>query len=493
VTKALQYTSLDHAVMKAQRDAREARAAVMRAAQDDPVLFAAAVMRDEKTGRGIHLAPMHEEWHDLIDRHDRLVIWSHVEGGKTAQIAVCRTLYELGRNPDMRGVVVSNASEQAKKIVRPISQYLRKSAELREVFPRLRPSEPWTQTSITVERGSGNPKDPSVQALGVHGNVMGARIDWLILDDVLDFENTRTAAGRKDLIDWFENTLFGRLTEHAKVVVIGNAYHPEDLLHHLAAKPRFVSRRYPVVLPDGTPRWPEKWSLQRIEQARQDWVPAEFARQLMCVSRSDESSRFKREWVDRCLKRGEGREMAFGLEAVPPGCRTITGVDLAVQQKDSADLTVLFSIVVHPDETREVLWVDAGRWTAPEILSRVADHHRRYHSLVMVENNAAQEYLLQFARAGTAIPVRGFTTGRTKAHPEFGVEGLAAEMHNGKWIIPNKGGRMEREVGAWVGEMLHYDPSAHTGDRLMASWFAREGARLGSLKVEQGRLDLTRR
>jgi hypothetical protein len=26
-------------------------------------------------------------------------------------------------------------------------------------------------------------------------------------------------------------------------------------------------------------------------------------------------------------------------------------------------------------------------------------------------------------------------------------------------------------------EMLFYSPEAHTGDRLMASWFAREGAR----------------
>jgi hypothetical protein len=28
-----------------------------------------------------------------------------------------------------------------------------------------------------------------------------------------------------------------------------------------------------------------------------------------------------------------------------------------------------------------------------------------------------------------------------------------------------------------VKEVLYYDPKEHTGDRLMASWFAREGAR----------------
>jgi hypothetical protein len=65
---------------------------------------------------------------------------------------------------------------------------------------------------------------------------------------------------------------------------------------------------------------------------------------------------------------------------------------------------------------------------------------------MVVENNAAQDYIVQFARHSTAIPVFPFTTGRNKAHPEFGIEGLAVEMSNTKWLIPSKGG-LEREVG----------------------------------------------
>ena len=36
---------------------------------------------------------------------------------------------------------------------------------------------------------------------------------------------------------------------------------------------------------------------------------------------------------------------------------------------------------------------------------------------------------------------------------------------------------MEKSVREWVDEILYYDPVSHTGDRLMASWIAREGAR----------------
>jgi len=64
--------------------------------------------------------------------------------------------------------------------------------------------------------------------------------------------------------------------------------------------------------------------------------------------------------------------------------------------------------------------------------------------------------------------VRPFTTGRNKVHPEFGIESLAAEMAAGKWIIPNRDGKMHSEVEALINEMLYYDPKAHTGDRLMS-------------------------
>ena len=65
-----------------------------------------------------------------------------------------------------------------------------------------------------------------------------------------------------------------------------------------------------------------------------------------------------------------------------------------------------------------------------------------------------------------------------KNHPQDGVEGIAAEMANSRWIIPcDTEGKPSPEIEAWIQEMLYYDPRGHTGDRLMASWFAREGSR----------------
>lgn len=467
---------------------------LVEAARWDVNAFVTAVMRDEKTGLPLDQAPVHLAWHDLAEAHDRLLIWSAIEHGKTTQMSIARVLFELGRDPTLRVGVVSNTAGQAEKILRAVTRYIETSAELHAVFPGLRPSgELWTSRAITVRRPTVS-KDPSVQTLGIHGNVLGSRLDLLIVDDLLDVENTRTAKGRDECFAWVQAALLSRLTAKARVLVVGTAFHPEDALHRLARLPGWVARRYPVLDDAGQPRWPEVWPVSRIQRRRDELGPLEFARQLLCVARSDEDARFKREWIDRCLARGEGKQLAYGLQALPPGFKAYTGVDLAIQQKDGADLTCLFTIALHPDGTREVLNVESGRWGGPDIVARIIDTHRRYQSLMVVENNAAQDFIVQFARREWAVPIRPFTTGRNKAHPEFGVESLAAEMAGGKWIIPARGGQPAHpELQQWVQEMLFYQPSTHTGDRLMASWFAREGVRLGSMRVEAGRLDVMSR
>lgn len=483
----------DPLIQKLAASAVNAKRARILRARTDPMTFMQVVLRDEQTGKPIRMAPIHQAWQHLLSTHDRLVVWSHVESGKTSQVSVGRTLFELAKDPTLRVLILSNTHGQAAKIVRTIARYVETSEDLRMVASHMAPGLPWTSSSLSVQRPFIS-KDPSVQATGVHGNVLGSRLDLVIVDDVLDYENARSPEQRQQLWDWLQSTVFGRLTERARVWVVGTAFHPDDALHRFARTPGYFPVHYPALDPEtGLSRWPEQWSQARIEKKRAELGPVEFARQMLCVARDEASSVFKRAWVEVALRRGEDREMAYALTSVPRGCYTVTGVDLAVQTHSSADLTVLFTILMHPNGDREVLWIEAGRWQGPEILHRIGDAHRRYQSLVYVENNAAQDYLVQMLQANTAIPVRGYTTGKTKAHPEFGVQGLAAEMANGKWIIPNQKGALHPEVQAWVDDMLNYDPRAHTGDRLMACWLAKEGLRAATVKAETGRLDLMAR
>lgn len=508
----------DEAMLRSLKSrARAIRGMRMLLARDDPNHFCSFVLRDEKTGAPIIQAPMHKEWHRILDEEDRVVFWSHVEGGKTNQIAIGRVLFDLGRDPTLRIAIISNTSDMAMKITRQIGQYIERSAQLKMVFPHLQPTDdprlPWKSRALTIRRPGVGSKDPTIQACGVHGNILGSRIDLLVLDDFLDYENTNTPAPRIDVWRWVRSTLFSRLTEHARVIVIGNAWHPDDAMHLMEKQPRFKGYRFPVITKEDTLTWPERWSRKRIGEARLDLGPLEYSRQLLCQARDDTSARFKREWIDKCIDNGKGKQLVERIEFVDPALApgkevkdaeeadvtieeirqskealwrlngqlpgwVFHGVDLAVSKSDAADLSVIFSLFVNPKGDRRVLNIKSGRWTAPVILDQIRDAHERYGGTFIVENNASQAYIVQMLEDATSIPVVGFTTGRNKARPEFGVEGISVEMANGKWIIPcTKNGKVCDEVSEWIQEMLYYDPREHTGDRLMASWFAREGAR----------------
>lgn len=474
-------------------------------ARADPAAFVEFAIAHERTGARLFNAPHHIEWHAFLNEHQRCVLWAPVEHGKTQQIAVGRVLWLLGKDPTRRLALISNTGTQAVKLLAAVKAHIEQNPRVREVFPHLmrstNPQDPWHSTAITVARKT-IAKDPSIQALGVTGPVVGSRLDGAVLDDVLDFENTRTAEQLQKLEDWFDSTLLPRLTEGAFCHFINTPWSPDDLGHRLAKRPGWASRRYSAVLnPQDPPAlwqplWPDAFSRARLLEVYEGTTPINFARKYLCIVRVDAQSRFHQEWLDAMVAAGKGwgpyrRAPATNGRLWP----CFTGVDLGIGESQQDALTVLFTLALEPTGKRRrvVLEIQSGRWPAPEILQRLGDIHARYQSHILVESNAAQRFLVQFAAEGR-LPVRPFFTGKNKYDEHFGVESVAVEIRNGHWILPSgpSGADVDDEAREWMREMLFYTPEAHTGDRLMASWFAREGARQYAPSVF-GRHDLQAR
>lgn len=474
---------------------RDQRARLAEKSRKDFATFCQFVMRDEETRKPIVLADHHHEWIRIMDDEDldRIVLWSAPELGKTALWAVARTLWELGNDPSLRFVLLGNTQKAgANKLAGVIKQYIEESAELRAVFPDMRPGTPWNSDVFNVSNAPRR-KDYSVQCAAPHGNVQGSRIDRLVADDILDWENTLTQRARQDLVAWWP-VITNRLTARARVRFLTNAWHPQDLAHELAKKEDWVSFKYPIHR-DGESIWPERWPWERIEQRARELGPSEAQRVLMCVARAEGIAHFPPNGIELALRLGDGTELAQALVTVPRGYRTFTGVDLAVKQTEKNDTTCMLTIAVDMRTTqRSIIGIDRGRWPGPEIVRRIIDVHRRFQSVVWVEDNAAQDYLRQWVNEREPIPIKGFTTGRNKSHPEYGIPGIATEMERGLWRIPNSGGRVHPEIQKLIDEATYYSPEVHTGDALMALYFAREAARQAGIRVgNMGSLNMRRR
>lgn len=457
-------------------------------AREDVNVFNEYVLRNEADNLPIEQQPFHQEFQRIADKNRRYIIWSAVEMGKTQQITIGRTLWELGRQPNLRFALICANDSKSRQLVGAVSRYIESSEQLHEVFPELLPGPKWSGGAITIKR-DGYAKDPSIQSSPVTGKLYGSRLDRVIFDDFLTPANAYSEDFRVDLWSFWEQTVRSRLTQQARVGVLGNAFHPKDFMHQLQKQAQWKSFYFPVIKA-GKLLWPERWPITRIEEWREELHPDEFARVLMCRARDDASGRFKKDWIQGCLDRGAGKQLTSGIAFVPAGFRVLTGVDLGTRQHKKSGLTVFFTIIIHPNEDREILNIESGRWHGMDIVKRVIATHQAYHSIVWVEGNAAQQFIVDFAQHLSAVPVKSFNTGSNKWNVDFGIESLAAEMHNKKWIIPSKHGQPAHpEIRAWMDEMLFYDPRDHTGDRLMASWIAREASRVKTRKATVRRLD----
>lgn len=476
-----------------QEEREAARMRHVQLARADVNEFCAFVGRDAITGHLIDQEPLHEEFQRHADEHDRLIEMAHPESGKTTQLSILRVLYLLGHNPNLRVAIVSKTGGTASKSARAIRSYIAKSKELAEVFPDMIPGDKWEEDFFTVRRSSHS-GDPSVQALGLDCAVIGSRIDVLIFDDVLDHENTSSEDKRKKTLSRIRAGFLDRLTRDGVVMLLTNAWHPGDAAHVLE-KEGWRCYRRPVIDDEGRPSWPSKWPMRSIEKARKDMGPLEFARAHLCKAREEGESPFDEDAIERCTELSADLELVHKLltSTLPPGAWIYTGVDLAVSKSKGSHLTALVTLLHWPEADgtlcRQVLWVESGRWSSREIRDKVLDHDRRYQPTFIVENVAAQRWIIDIILNQADLPeeerrlpeIVPFTTGKNKAHPVFGVEGIAVEVANGQWRYPEIGpAKAVYEVEELKAEKLYYVRGAHTGDRLMAAWFAREGCRRGA-------------
>ena len=466
-------------------------------------------IRDEETGRVLKNAPFHKEWHEFWRKHRRTILIAPVEHGKTQQV-VGKILHLLGNNPDLRIATISNTSVQAEKLLRLVRTHIERNERVAEVFPKLRPSEreedPWHQSMITVQRQT-LAKDPSVQAHGIFkGKIVGARLDVLVLDDILSFENTRTEAQRQKLMEWLDTSVFTRATGRCIYMVIGTPWQPDDVLHELEGRPAYACKRYAAVEnphddpAEWRPIWPAQWPASRLRDRQQNTPETTFSRKYLCQVRMDSTSRFRQEWLDTMVRLGKGHTFSAEAPMAQGGIRRLpcfTGVDLGVGQKKENALTSFVTIALRDDSRRGYVNIESGHWQSPEIADRLESHYRRFDSVIRVESVSAQMHLIDMVRDRN-IPIEAHNTsalGKTgKFDEEWGIESIAVEMRNRWWMMPSgaTGENIHPEGLALMRDMLYFNPTEHTPDRLIALWLAWSALKRHSGSVVQ-RVDMLSR
>lgn len=431
------------------------------------------------------LVPAPENW-----VNERIGVMAPRNHAKSTCFTVVYPLWKIGNNPDVRILIVSNSSMQAQSFLREIKDKISKSQTYRKVFGDLfppdmkSPGEKWTDAEIIVRRKATH-KDPTVSAMGAGGSILSKRADIIICDDILNLDNTRTVDQRAKIKQWYNEVLIPVLEPDGIMINVGTAWSLEDLLHDQLRNKRYdVRRRYKALLPDNSVLWPQRWPYPKLMDLKTEVGSIAFNKSYQNEAMSAEDSVFKPQWIEAAKRYGKDRYMQYKLDYSnwDLGKMAIAiGVDLAISKKETSDNTAFAVIGQTKLGAKIPLWLEQGKFSFGETQKKIIELAGRYNpDIIVVENNGYQEALRRDMAENTSLPIVGYSTGGEKYDENIGVQSIAVEFENEKWIFPytdDEGAEYNREMIDRLSEGMLNFGSGHTADILMATWFANGGLR----------------
>ena len=485
---------------------------------------------------GSDIFPHQQNWIDVLEGREpswihpsmvfeqsdktRLLINVPPEHAKSTTITVGYSTYKICQDPDnTRIIVVSKTLNKAQEFVYSIKQRLTHPmwGKLQATYAPpggwKDDADSWRQSSITLSRTSTE-KDPTVQALGIGGQIYGARANLIILDDCVTGAN---AHEWEKQIEWLQKEVITRLDDEGILLIVGTRYAATDLYreirnpkHWSNGKSPFTYFAMPAVLEHGDePKdwvtlWPKcdikgtstrqpdenglypKWDGPALYRRRGEVTPSTWA---LVYQQQDiqEDSIFKPSCVQGSIngrrKVGPLRPNAVG-HPKDGDYYLVMGVDPAMSGKTAA-VMLAFDRQSHkryvldvynmedpnPQKIRALMEEWVNKYSPNELRIEINAHQKHYQ---------LDEELNQWM-ASRGIQLRSHFTGKNKWDISFGVASMADLFgterdgkHQDDNLIELPSSEGNEHVKALINQLITWDPKGRKSnptDCVMALWF----------------------
>jgi hypothetical protein len=440
---------------------------------------------------------------------------------KSTCLSINFPLQEIVRNCNIRILIVSNALEQSTMFLREIKGRIERDEKYREYAGDLinKYPEKWTDREIIIARTDNDLKDATISTVGTGGSILSRRADLIICDDILNPDNTRTEEQRNKTAQWFFEVLLPVLDPNGRLIFMGTVWHGDDLLSKALTDPSYDFRKkYKAIVSESKHKemWDE-WVKLRYEDKREEanayikehekemyegvevlWKDRIGYDKLYLLRKensiafeksyqneivSSEDSKFKEEWLRNAKELGKNYRL---VKTRPDGIIAVTqGVDLAISEKTTADDTVDLTLGKLPDKKFIILNIERGKLSPASTRNLIIEQHKNFKpSQIRVESVAYQQSMVKDMQE-LNLPVSGYKTGSEKFDEYIGIDTLAVLMENGRLILPyDKSDPHTISLIDQLCDEMRKFPDGHTGDSLMACWFAYTAMRdIGDIKI----------
>lgn len=442
----------------------------------------------------------------------RLIVNTPPGHAKSTTITVNYVLWHIIKNPDIKIIIVSKAQRLAEQFLLQIKERLT-NPEYDKLQADFAPAGGWKEGSVSwkanqfyVGGRSAEGKDPTVQALGIGGQIYGSRSDLIILDDTID--NTNVGDYDKQ-IDWLQGIVNSRLAPRiGRLLIVGTRIAAKDLYSQLRDPNRYRGGKQPwtyllqpAVLeyaeepenwrtlwpysdsasdPDEEPREDglfRRWDGETLSVVRDMSSPAIWSR-IYQQEQFAEENVFKAERITTaCQPRHAGiipNDMSLGRPEGMKNLRIIAGLDPASVGHTAA-------VVIGLDTTtgvRHIIDISNKSQMSPDAMRDLIKSWTIKYDIKewRIERNAFQAFLTRDSEINQFLASRGcvlveHTTTNNKHDPNFGVMAMAALFENNLVTLPN--GNSEA-VKSLIDQLVVWQPNPPRGtktDIVMAWWF----------------------
>ncbi len=283
--------------------------------------------------------PFHKEIWELLESNHRLVNLQVFRGGAKTSILRMYTAKRIAYHFAHTILYVGKSEGHATRSVK----WLRRQIEFNKPFAQayqLKPGSKWQDTEAEIFVGKEE-KPVWIIAMGITGSVRGInmddfRPDLIVVDDVLDEENSATPGQRQKISDLIYGALKESLAPEseapdAKLAMLQTPMGKEDASTLALDDPEWKSKVFGcfteattnLSLHNQESVWPERWTSEVLRNEKRAAIERNklslFIREKECKIISPETSSFREEWLQFYDLLPEDRiTSVMAVDPVPP-------------------------------------------------------------------------------------------------------------------------------------------------------------------------------
>ncbi len=420
--------------------------------REDLGVFNAKVFKTISPGRdyirGWHLDAIA---HRLRQVHDgevrRLIITQPPRSLKSTCTSVGFVAWCLGHNPAMRFTCISYSHELAALFSRQFKTVVTSSWYMK-TFPQMRLRKS-TELEHETTKGGGR------LASSVNGSITGRGGDIVIIDDPLKADDAYSEAARREVKDWFKNTLITRLDEskNGAILLVMQRLHEDDLAGMLISEGGWQHLNLPAIAledeqieigPEGVHMrvkgdvlHAEREPMDILMERKRDMGAARFSAQYLQRPVPAEGNLIQREWLT-------------SYEVAPesgPSVQIVQSWDPATTTSSSSAWSVCTTWAM-ADTKYYLVDVWRGRLEFPDLRRKVIALANRFQpTTVLIENAGPGGPLVQEFRSSSIPGMPAVTAIQPEGHKLMRMEAQCVHIESGKVLFPT--------TAEWLDELEH--------------------------------------